>query len=254
MFLKLIVFAAVLLISSKSIADETITLTTGEYPPYNSESIQHNGLVPRIVTEAFRTQGVQVKYAFFPWSRAYELSKRGDYDGSAQWFYSDERAEYHYYSDVIMEETMVWFHLKDTSFNWDDLSDLKPYKIGAMKGYTYTDEFYDLIDQGELNVDFSNRIEIPYQKLLKNRIEVFPETLDIGLHVLRKNYPAETADLFTYHPKPLVKANTHLIFPIINPQSRRLLALFNRGLSLIKQNGLYEKIFLESRQGKFEAG
>jgi len=84
-----------------NIYGETVRLSTSDYPPYNSEILKHYGLIPRIVTEAFRLEGIDVEYEFFPWKRSYLASAAGDFHGTLQWYYSPEREKEHYYSDVF---------------------------------------------------------------------------------------------------------------------------------------------------------
>ena len=61
------------ILSACPLRAETIVLTTGEYPPFNSVFIKHQGLMPRIVTEAFRVEDIDVLYKFYPWKRAYQI-------------------------------------------------------------------------------------------------------------------------------------------------------------------------------------
>lgn len=235
---------------AQDIPDE-ITLSTGEYPPFNSSQFRHGGFIPRIVTEAFRRQGIRAKFKFYPWIRAYELSKAGLVDGTAQWYESEERKRYHIYSDPIFQETAVWFHLKEKDFDWTDLSSLKGLRIGAVRGYTYTREFYDMVESGQLHVEFVGDDEQNYKKLLARRIDIVPEVLDVGLYLINRTYPPETAQLFTQHKKPFFTSNTYLLMPREKEHSAALISLFNKGLAELREEGLIEEYLLESREGRY---
>lgn len=78
-------------ISLNVYAQESIRLTNGEWPPYLSKDLKHYGVASRIVTEAFDLEGIKVEYGFFPWERALELAKHGDWDGSLVWFHTPKR-------------------------------------------------------------------------------------------------------------------------------------------------------------------
>ena len=95
-------------------------------------------------------------------------------------FVAGERAQEHFYSDSLLEETAVWFHLKGTQFDWKKLEDMAGLRIGAVRGYTYTKRFYELIEQGVLQVEFVADDEQNYRKLMLGRIDVVPE---VGLLV-----------------------------------------------------------------------
>lgn len=230
---------------------ETVVISTGEYPPYNSESFTHFGLMPRIITEAFKSQGIEAVYQFYPWARAYEMSKAGKVDATAHWYFSEERVADHFYSDTLIEETAVWFHLKGTSFDWARLEDLGKYRIGAVRGYTYTKRFYELIQSGVLEVEFVSDDEQNYRKLLLGRIDAVPEVVDIGLYLLHTHYPPTTVAAVTQHPKAFFKATTHLLFPRGKRGSERLRDIFNKGLEYLRRRELIEKFTLESRQGLY---
>ncbi len=236
---------------NEKITGETIILSTGEYPPYNSESLLYKGLVPRIVTEAFRLAGVTVEYIFYPWKRAYIMSANGELDGTIQWLYSSDREADHYYSDAIMEERFVWFHLDSEPFSWVDLNDLEGLIIGAVSGYTYTEEFYNAVDENRIQVDFASTSLQNISKLQYKRIQVFLENIDIGNHLLNTHFSAQTINSITYHETPFISDNSYLLLSRINPESRRLLELFNDGLKKLKENGHYEKYIQESRQGNY---
>ena len=228
-----------------------ITITTGEYAPFNSSTFKYGGFIPRIITEAFRLKGVTAHIKFYPWARAYKLSKAGEVDGTAQWYDSEERRQFHVYSDPIFKETVVWFHLKETKFDWTDLKSLKSLRIGAVHGYTYTKEFYDLIKSGDLQVQFVGDDEQNYKKLLARRIDVVPEVLDVGLYIINRNYPPETAQLYTQHAQPFFSSYTYLLMPRQKKASTTLIALFNEGLKTLRDEGMIEQYLLESREGRY---
>jgi len=56
--------------STFSWAGEAIRLTTGEFVPFTSKSLKYNGVISRIVTEAFALEGGEVEYGWYPWKRA----------------------------------------------------------------------------------------------------------------------------------------------------------------------------------------
>jgi len=51
-------------------AEEKIRIATGEYEPFLSENLKHNGVGLRIIREAFALEGGEVEYGWYPWKRA----------------------------------------------------------------------------------------------------------------------------------------------------------------------------------------
>src|SRR4051812_4106968 len=82
-------------------ADRNVRITNGEWPPYLSANLPDNGLISRVVTEAFRLQGITVEYGFFPWARALLLAKIGGWDGTVAWARSPARERDFYISDPV---------------------------------------------------------------------------------------------------------------------------------------------------------
>lgn len=229
-------------------ASQKIILSTGEYPPLNSSIMKYNGLMPRIVKAAFAIQGVNVVMKFYPWKRAYQLSKIGKVDGTIQWLYSESRKKDHYYSNPILEEKFVWFHLKSFSFKWKTLKDLKNIKIGAISGYTYSDEFYTAIKHKEIDVKFANNDARIYNLMLHKEVQVFPEHIDVGCYRICKVFSKQKRDLFTYNKKAFIKKNNYLLISRKRKNGRKIIKIFNKGLAKLKESGKYNKYILESRK------
>ena len=48
---------------------ETIRLGSGEWPPYTSEKLMHEGVASLLIKEAFALEGVDVTFEYYPWKR-----------------------------------------------------------------------------------------------------------------------------------------------------------------------------------------
>lgn len=227
---------------------ETIILTVGEYPPLDSQTLPHYGLIPRIVTEAFGLEGIAVEYIFLPWARAYSDSKNGLVNGTLQWFHSEERAKAHFYSDAILEESNVWFHLESEDFSWNSYADLKGKLIGARIGFTYSPEFYQAIEDGVFRAIFLESNLQNLKMLFSHRIDAFIENLDVGYYGAREFYEPEQVKLITHHAKAVVTNTSHVLFSKRNPKSEYYLQRFNQGLKRLKVSGRYQEFIDDSRQ------
>jgi len=227
---------------------DTLVLTLGEYPPLDSKNLPHLGLVPRIVSEAFGLEGITVEYKFLPWARAYADSKEGNVNGTLQWLHSEERAKDHYYSDAIMEESNVWFHLQDTAFSWDTFKDLKGKLIGARIGFTYSPEFYQALEDGLFKAIFLETNLQNLKMLYSRRVDVFIENLDVGYYGAHQFSDDNKIELITHHAKPIFVNTSHLLLSKKHLKSRYYLQKFNQGLQRLKASGRYQQFIDESRQ------
>ena len=80
---KWYLWLAVLSFSFSTFAEDTINLTNGEWPPYLSEQLPENGFASAVVRESLNAVGMNVRYGYYPWKRAYLYAKNGaDLDGT----------------------------------------------------------------------------------------------------------------------------------------------------------------------------
>ena len=240
-----------LLVCSAS-AEEIITIATLEYHPWTGKNLKFNGFVNHVITEAFKRKGYSVKFTYLPWKRGVIETKNGKYSALSYVYLSKDREKEFYLSDPISEEKIVLFHLKSSPIkDWKTLDDLKDYKIGATRGYTYTQEFWEAAESNRLKVDVTDSDLQNFKKLLVGRIDIFPSGFVNGYSILKKEFDASKSDLITFHPKPLSRTTGHLAFTRSRKNSENLLRIFNQGLAKLKEEGLYDKFLDDLLAGKY---
>jgi polar amino acid transport system substrate-binding protein len=236
-----------------ALAGETITIATLEYAPFSGKNLKFNGFVNHVITEAFNRKGYAVKFAYLPWKRAVTETNNGQYSALSYVYSSIDREKEFYLSDPISDEKIVFFHLKSNPIqNWQTLVDLKNYKIGATRGYTYNHEFWRAVESKQLKVEIADSDKQNYKKLFAGRIDLFPSALANGYSFLREEFSLSKVRLITYHPKPLSETTGHLAFSRGRKNSKNLLQLFNQGLAELKQEGLYDRLVKNLLDGKYQ--
>jgi polar amino acid transport system substrate-binding protein len=233
-------------------AGESVRLASGEWSPYQSKSLKHFGVASRIVTEAFAKSNLKVKYGYFPWKRSYKYAESGDWDGTFLWFDTPERRKLFYVSNPIIDIKYVFFHLKSYSFDWKTVDDLRGIKIGGTLEYNYGESFQKAEKEKKIQVYRVSSDKQNLKKILYGRIQIFPNDLDAGLHILNNNFTPEEVKLFTYHPLPVKAAPHCLLLSKKNRKNKELLELFNKGLKVLKDTGKFDQYLAESRQGKYD--
>ena len=246
-----IVFGSCLTVYSAS-ATEIITISTLEYSPWTGKNLKDHGFVNHVITEAFQRKGYTVKYTYLPWKRAVAEAKEGKYSALSYVYCNKDWEKDFFLSDPISEEKIVFFHLKSNPIkDWKTLKDLKNYKFGATRGYTYTKEFWDAVKTRRLMVDVANSDRQNFKKLLAGRIDIFPSGLVNGNSILQKEFDASKADLLSIDPKPLSKTTGHLAVTKSRKNSDGLVRIFNQGLAELKKSGLYDKFREDLIAGKY---
>jgi polar amino acid transport system substrate-binding protein len=217
------------LIVNSASAEEIISIATLEYHPWTGKNLKFNGFVNHVITEAFRRKGYSVKFTYLPFKRGVIETKNGQYSALSYVYWSKNRGKEFYLSEPISEEKIVFFHLKSNPIkDWKTLDDLKNYKFGATRGYTYTKEFWQAIESKRLKADLADSDMQNFKKLLAGRIDIFPSGLVNGFSLLQKEFDPDKSQLLTYHLKPLSNTTGHLAFTRSRHDSANLLQIFNR--------------------------
>ncbi len=237
---------------SPVMGEKILQISSGPWAPYTGEDLPHQGFVAHVITEAFAQEGYEVEFSFMPWVRAYNLMLEGDYDASAFWYESETRTKDSYYSDPVNTEKMVFFYKGENPIEgWEELTDLQDVKIGATRGLTYTDEFWELADKGVLNVYVTDDEYISFSQLIRGRIDVFISNVVVGKELLRSEFSEEEIAEIGYTENVVSEVSGHLLFPRGVDQSQEYLEIFNRGLAKIREESTYQRLYEQLLADKY---
>ncbi len=228
---------------------EEITLTNGEWLPYTSEHLPHNGVISRIVAEAFASEGVTVRFKFRPWPRAFAEAQRGLAHGSMVWGTGaawSARTKDFLFSEPVFEDESVFFYRKGIDFKWSVYPDLARYKMGGVAGYEY--RFQNVPG---VRIDRAPSDELTFRKLVAGRVDVFPSSLHVGKYILRTRFSPEEAAAIALYKGPFNVTKYYLILARSRPDSPGLIEKFNRGLRRLQENGKYAQYMADLQAGKY---
>lgn len=223
-------------------ASQTVRITTGHWPPYLDESRPGEGFLAEIIREAFATEGITAEFSFFPWSRALVLVKSREYQASAVWSCTPQRQMEYVYSAPILPYQYVFYHRRDASFDWRQLSDLEGMVIGLTQDYSYGQTLADALEKDQITVDITTSDLANFRRLLLNRIDLFPMDPVVGEAMINEQMGPEAQERLTFHSRPLRSALYHLLFSQDDPEAGRLKRAFNRGLARLRETGRYQAI------------
>jgi polar amino acid transport system substrate-binding protein len=242
-----ILAACMIALASPAMAQKTpLRIATGELAPYATASRADQGIALSIVRKSFELAGYQVEFTFLPWSRALAETRLGKWDASAYWGHKPEHETSFYLSDNVLTEQWVMVHRKALALQWNNLADLRPYRIAMIQDYTYTPQIWAMAKAGELKVDRLQDDLAALKMLVLDRVDVAPMERNVACELLRKNFSAAEASRVAAHPRLMTDSfTTHLLLPRSRSESANLLADFNAGLKKLKSTGEYNKLLAQ---------
>ncbi len=205
------------------------------FPPYVYEE---NDRVVGIHADIARAvlDKLQVDYELktYPWKRVINMTDNALVTFSLSWVESVERFEKYLMVGPIQYGRTVFMVRKDSSIEFNELSDLKGYKIGMISGYTYSMEFKvaTFLNKEAATVDNAQLIS----KLLAKRVDVIigdESTLSFEAKKLHVSHEIKIL------PKPLKVVSRYVAFPKVFAKQA---ALFSNELAEFKNEKEYQEI------------
>jgi len=236
-FLAITIFIAVASLNAEN--TKIIIISSDDHPPLlqGDESPGKNpGIMTDIVKEAFGSQGIQVKYMAVPAARiVWSLleNKVSATVGPTGWFYGKNSGDKVNFIPLFPASFHFYFMKKrfPEGLEYENLEDLKGYKIG----YMYGGACNYLLEKAGLTVEKVNDRDQNTKKLFLGRIDLLVTESIGGWTSIRKLYPGEI-DEFAMAEKIIMDAPGCIIF---KKDQQELIQAFQRGFSVIKKNGTY---------------
>ena len=228
-------------VSGNSFAQmKKITLATGEWAPYTSESSEGNGVFTEILSAVFEEMGVQPVYQFMPWKRAEWMVETGEVFAAFPYVVTEERQNVFDFSERVAFSTGRFFYCTQRfseEIPYSTLADLRGYTIGGVRGYWYE----SLFKEAQLDTLFVNSEKQIIMMLQMNRVDFAPMDELVGWQLIRQLYPQDV-ELYRTLEKPLNQSSLHLLISRKYPGASALTRQFNAALERIRQKGVHRTI------------
>ncbi|GAA0780582.1 transporter substrate-binding domain-containing protein [Roseibium denhamense] len=154
---------------------EAIKLVTLEYPPYEYETeTGADGIVVRILQEAFQKMGKDIEISVLPWKRALNMTQTGEADAIFTAYKTPERETFLDYSEtVLMPQVLSVWAKKGSDIGFDgSIESLSNVSIGLVDGISYGTAVDDAVAAGTLkSLDYAPESSNNIKKLLGGRID-----------------------------------------------------------------------------------
>ncbi|WP_020406659.1 substrate-binding periplasmic protein [Hahella ganghwensis] len=228
-----------------------IVLANGEWEPFLSRSLPHYGFASHIVSEAFAASGVYVEYAFFPWARAESMVEYGQIDGSLLWTQTPARSNFALFSDVVITQDEVLFHLRSNSLDPKSPMDMAGKSIVVPLG-SKLGVWERAVKSGHVTVVEARNINIGFTMLLRSRVDAFPLAKAVGYSNLRLHFTPEQQSLITNSSTVFDRHEYRLMLTRKSPANDKLITLFNQGLRHLRDTGKYAEMEADYYKGVYD--
>ncbi|QJB56425.1 transporter substrate-binding domain-containing protein [Pseudodesulfovibrio sp. zrk46] len=166
-----------------------VRLVGFDYPPfYQDEDGVLDGIAVELGKQLFARLEMQMSLSVFPLKRSLEMLENGEADATLILIKTPERSKYLLFSNAVMTvRGLIWSAsgLRERAVHFDRLEDLRRYKIGVTRGYSYGPKFDELLKS--MHVDVANSDYLNYVKLVAGRIEIFPGNEIVAAGLFKKH-------------------------------------------------------------------
>ncbi len=225
-------------------AEKKVVLASLNWPPYTGDELPGQGASAEVVRAAFKAVGYDVEIRIFPWVRAFNEARYNlDVAGYFPEYKSVERGKYFLFSDRIGRSALGLVERSSASVHWDEVTDLKKYFIGVVRGYVNTTSFDSMVEAGEIRVDESVSDLFNLRKVLAGRVDM--AVADINLFNYWSNFDEQLSSRrgeLSVNPHLLGINDMHVCFRN-GRTGEKLMKAFNAGLQLIDVSGIQQAYF-----------
>ncbi|MDF3937146.1 substrate-binding periplasmic protein [Pseudomonas citronellolis] len=217
-------------------AEEPLNLVADRWPPYADAQMPGRGLAVHFVSTALTRAGYAIHYAEVPWPRALHGVQNGEYDVLVDSWFSPEREEFGHYSEPYLVNRLRFLKRKGSPIAFNRLSDLYPYQIAVVRGYSYTPEFNEDRRLHRVPVlSFPNAAMM----VVAGRVELTLEDEWTARYILDHDLRNDR-DKLEFLPQPLAENPLHILVSRANPHHDQIIEDFNRELRLMREDGSYD--------------
>ncbi len=213
------------------------------YPPYVDPQVPGDGLAMEIVRAAFKTQGYNVKLEIIPWARAEKGVGEGRYDILVDVWRTEARAREFLFSVPYAVSKVKFIKRRDNPFEFTGMDSLAGLRIGVVRGYGYSDAFNKATT---FTRDEVPSMEHNLNKLLLKRIDLTLEDEITAKSLMRQMDPKQ-AEQLDFTSNELSSNPLYVAAGLKNPRHREIVDAFNKGMLVIKADGVL--LGIEKRYG-----
>lgn len=187
--ISLVLLTVLLLLSGSgySFADN-FNFVTLAYPPleYENKEGKAKGVAVEIVETIMAGLGHEVTISVLPWTRAVKMVRTGKADAIFTAYKNPTREEFlDYCKEVLIPQAIFFYAKKGSQFQFDGKwTSLKDKRIGVVSTISYGQLFEK--QKHLFQIDRVHKREYNFEKLMKGRIDLAPESLYVADYTLEQ--------------------------------------------------------------------
>ncbi len=182
---------------------EPLIIAISDFPPSIDLSDENYGIHGELVLGAIKRIGHPFEIKIFSWSKISQMLDTQDVC-SFGWVKNKDRLKRWQYSRPYHADISYLWGRKDNKIDLTTLEDALNYRIGVTRGFSYGQNFDDLLSRIETDESFDDTVNL--RKLLAGRIDLFPAQAIIVKPILATRFTAQ-ADLL--EPKMEINNLSH---------------------------------------------
>ena len=223
-------------------ADETVSIVTEQYPPYNYvDQGKLGGLCTEVVQAVLHELKLKGDFKLLPWARAYGTALRSPNVLIYSISRTPDREHLFKWVGVIAPTDFFLYAVPGKDLGITTLDEAKPYQIGTVNE-DVGEQF--LIKHGftkGTNLQSIASYEANYQKLQRGRVDLWIMAELSAVHLARQagHDPAKTLTKVLHIPE-MSGPGTYMAFGNKTPDAT--VAQFRAGLDAIKKNGTFDAL------------
>ncbi|TWI68105.1 polar amino acid transport system substrate-binding protein [Desulfobotulus alkaliphilus] len=171
----------------RALADP-LTLVCDIWPPYQIQENSHvSGFRTELVKNIFEMAEIPITVIHaYPWKRALLMLEKGEVDGLFSANHTPERESYAMYPELpLTESPWVLWTREDSGISYTSFADLRGKRVGVVRGYSYTPEFWEILTQYGRPEEASSD-ELNFRKLAAGRLDMIVAELNNGYFIMQK--------------------------------------------------------------------
>ncbi len=229
---------------------ETILAVADPWPPYIDKTHPQMGVSVEIANAAYATQGYKVKQVMVPWARALEGTRTGTFDLILDAWWSSERSKEFMFSRPYLDGSVKLIKRRGEPFEYKGISSLYGKQVAVVRGYAYNEDFSAAEEISHFEViDFASAVAM----LMRGRVDFAIENELVARYRIAQVAPESLSKIEFVEP-PLSINLVYVISGYRNPRHNEYISAFNRGLEIIRANGVYDDILKRNGLQDLEQG
>lgn len=155
-----------------------VVFVSDPWPPFvvgEEGKEARGGIAIDLCREIFSRLGVKLSSQIHPWKRTMGYLETGEADLTFPLIQNEQRSAAIAFTDVVMiDRNQLWFLTQRDGgpIEWKTITDLKPFIIGVVSGYTHGELFEGAIKEGMVRTEPCISYEQGIRKLLRSRMDL----------------------------------------------------------------------------------